>query len=116
MIAPSVLVSSSLRKLINKSTSSSIVVPSLCFINVFPSHQPSSDSSVLVLYGVFCWCFYPSPPMASGNLTSALTNVSRLFPFPHTLFSYDLIILPDPMSQNAHVLLWLLFSIPSTST
>ena len=35
MIAPSVLLSSSLRKLINKSTSSSVVVPSPCFTNVF---------------------------------------------------------------------------------
>lgn len=39
MIAPSVLVSSSLRKLINKSTSSLVVVPSLCVINIFfPNH------------------------------------------------------------------------------
>lgn len=35
MIAPSVLVSSSLRKLINKNTSSLVVVPRLHFINVF---------------------------------------------------------------------------------
>ena len=35
MMATSVLVSSSLRKLVNKSTSSIVVVPSLCFINTF---------------------------------------------------------------------------------
>lgn len=35
MIAPSVLVSSSLRKLINKSTSFLVVVSSVCFIKVF---------------------------------------------------------------------------------
>lgn len=36
MIVPPVLVSCSLRKLINKSTSSSVVVPRLSFIKVFP--------------------------------------------------------------------------------
>ena len=52
MTAPSVLVSSPLRKLINKNTSSSGAVSSLCFINVF---FQIIDLFLIHLYGCYIW-------------------------------------------------------------